>query len=113
MSHQKNGAKIMLNMRRIEELKSEVGEDDFAEVIELFCEEVEEALEALDTQTGNELGQNLHFLKGSALNIGFDQLGELCRVAEVKFAEGSNQCPDITGIKEAYSASRAAFCNLS
>jgi len=45
--------------------------EDFDEVVELFLEEVDEAIVALRDLTDlSELEPQCHFLKGSALNIG-------------------------------------------
>lgn len=97
----------MLNLARIDELKSEVGEDDFAEVVGLFCEEVEEVLDELTTIAKDTLPQKLHFLKGSALNIGMDHVGELCRVEELRLLSEPTATPDTDAIRTAYMASKA------
>ena len=62
----------MLDWIRIDELRDEVGQDDFGDIVGVFFEEAQEALENLrraDTVV-TLLGQ-LHFLQGSALNLGF------------------------------------------
>jgi hypothetical protein len=95
----------MLNMARIAELKAEVGEDDFAEVFDLFREEVEEVLEALPTVPQAELPGKLHFLKGSAFNIGLEGVGERCRLEEKRLIEDPQATPDIAGIRSLYDQS--------
>ncbi len=97
----------MLNLTRIAELKAEVGEDDFAEVFDIFCEEVEEVLDALPTIPQAELPGKLHFLKGSALNIGLDAVGERCRLEEKKLSEDPEATPDISEIRRLFSESMA------
>jgi len=69
----------MLDAARITELKQEVGLDDFVEVVGIFCEEVEEVLAELPQTPVTDIADKLHFLKGSALNIGMIGVGELCR----------------------------------
>lgn len=101
----------MLNKDRIEELRGEVGDDGFVEVIEIFCEEVEEVLEHLATP-GADLAERLHFLKGSALNIGMERVGALCLAAEDRLRFDANAVPDIATIRDAYAASRRALQNL-
>ncbi|MCV6594409.1 MAG: Hpt domain-containing protein [Silicimonas sp.] len=96
----------MINNARIEELKEEVGEEDLAEVIELFCEEVEEVLEGLDRVTAGEMAAQLHFLKGSALNIGLEAVSELCKTEEARLKADPTQMPDITAIRSTYAASK-------
>lgn len=71
----------MIDWERVAELQEEVGTEDFYEVVELFFEEVEEALDRLVTQNV-ATAESLHFLKGSALNLGFEELAALCKVAE-------------------------------
>jgi hypothetical protein len=59
----------MIDWIRIDELRDEVGQDDFGDIVGVFFEEAQEALENLrraDTVV-TLLGQ-LHFLQGSALN---------------------------------------------
>jgi HPt (histidine-containing phosphotransfer) domain-containing protein len=69
----------MINWDRVNELRHEVGEEDFAEVVAIFLEEVDAVLSRM--HPGAEpasLREDLHFLKGSALNLGFRALGALC-----------------------------------
>lgn len=69
----------MIDWARFEELRLEIGEDGIGEVVEIFLEEVEETLEVLGTpQTDEARAARLHFLKGSALNLGFTELAALC-----------------------------------
>lgn len=97
----------MLNTARIAELKSEVGEDDFAEVVEIFCEEVEEVLDALPGTALTLVPEKLHFLKGSAFNIGMDDVGRLCSAEESRIKSSHGATPDIVAIVAAYHASKA------
>lgn len=97
----------MLNATRIDELKQEVGEDDFAEVVSIFCEEVEDVLAELPTTSAGAMGEKLHFLKGSALNIGMDDVAELCRREEEHLRLSPAAVADIASIKAAYLASKS------
>lgn len=73
----------MIDWERIDELKEEVGLDDFVEIASLFLEEVEEILASLSTiQNPAALSDNFHSLKGSALNLGFSEMARLCALAE-------------------------------
>lgn len=96
----------MLDMSRIAELKAEVGEDDFAEVLALFCEEVEEVLTELENATQNAIAAKIHFLKGSAQNIGLERVGALCLEAEASLRMHPNARPDVRRIRDAYAASK-------
>lgn len=68
----------MIDWERVAELRRELGEEDFPEVAELFQTEVEETLEKLHTADEDEARARLHFLKGSALNLGFAALAQAC-----------------------------------
>ncbi len=62
----------MIDWTRVSELRDEIGAEDFGEIVEIFLEEVEEEISALRDGVENEaLEAKLHFLKGSALNLGF------------------------------------------
>ncbi len=77
----------MISWERVRELRDEIGEDDFCEVVDLFLEEVEEVLARLRAEPNPASYEaDLHFLKGSALNLGFQALGALCRDGEVRAA---------------------------
>lgn len=99
----------MINTARIQELKEEVGEDDLAEVIELFCEEVEEVLNALDATAQDAMPGQLHFLKGSALNIGLDAVSELCKAEELRLNSDPSALADVNAIRATYAASKEAL----
>ncbi len=97
----------MLNTNRIKELKQEVGEDDFVEVVGIFCEEVEEVLGQLPSTPASAMVEKLHFLKGSALNIGMSDVGELCRSEEERLKAAPGATADIAAIEATYQASKS------
>ena len=100
----------MIDWNRVDELRSDIGAEDFAEVIEIFLEEVEETMATLDSHAGSDgLTEALHFLKGSALNIGFRQLAELCDQGERHAAEGRHDEVPLVEIRRSYAASRSVF----
>jgi hypothetical protein len=66
----------MIDWTCVSDLREEVGDEDFQEVISLFVEEVESALAGLDPAA--PASEDLHFLKGSALNLGFTALARRC-----------------------------------
>lgn len=102
----------MVNWDRLSELREEVGEDDLAEVVTIFCEEVEEVLAILDVAAVAEIPNHLHFLKGSALNIGFKTLTERCQREEAKLKKDPNATLDILGIRSDYISSKAELEGL-
>ena len=51
----------MLNRARLDEIRAEVGDEDFAVVLEMFFEEIEEALDALTPEMDKSaLAERLH-----------------------------------------------------
>lgn len=100
----------MVNWDRIRELREEIGEEDYAEVVELFFAEVSAAIERLGRPgTDKEREADLHFLTGSALNLGFDALGRLCQAGEVRAVAGTLEDAEVRAVVETYHASRTAF----
>jgi len=99
----------MINKDRIEELREEVGEDELDEVIELFCEEVEDVLRDLRNVSQTEIAAQLHFLKGSAANIGLDGVSDICRQQESLLSESPNAALDISAIISTYEAEKLAL----
>lgn len=102
----------MVNWDRISELREEVGEDDLEEVVSLFFEEVEEVLATLDIAAPTELPGHLHFLKGSALNIGFAAVSNRCQAEEARLKENPEAACDIKGIQADYSASKSELAGM-
>lgn len=98
----------MIDWDRVRELREEIGADAFEEVLDLFLEEVETALAVLRTSApGDSLDAQLHFLKGSALNLGFAALADLCAHAEMRARAGEPVEPE--DIVRGYEDSKAAF----
>lgn len=99
----------MIDWDRVNELQDEVGEEDFAEVVELFLSEVEERLKLLDqNKPPNEIEEDMHFLKGSALNLGFSGLASFCQERETLAASGA-PVDGIAQTHEVYANSKSAF----
>lgn len=100
----------MISWDRVNELKEEVGKDDFAEIAEIFLEEVEEVIGRLKANpTEESLEEEFHSLKGSALNLGFSALSKLCHDGEQKAASGDFAAISLTPVFETYAQSRTEF----
>lgn len=99
----------MVNRDRINELRAEIGDDDVAEVVAIFCEEMEDVLSTLDTAPPDSLPSHLHFLKGSAMNIGLEDFGNLCRAEESRLARDPHATADIASVKLAYQSGKVTL----
>lgn len=98
----------MIDWDRVAELQAEVGAEEFAEVVDLFLDEVETTLARLG-QTPGQLEDELHFLKGSAWNLGFREFGALCQDGERLCAAGKGAGIDPGAVRESYARSKQAF----
>ena len=102
----------MIDWTRVKELCDEVGAEDFDEVIELFFEEVEEVTERVHaTSDIAALEGDLHFLKGSALSLGFRDFANLCQAGETASAQGNAAGVDVAAVLSSYAASKTIFLN--
>ncbi|WP_293573600.1 Hpt domain-containing protein [Phaeobacter sp.] len=99
----------MIDWPRVKELQDEVGPEDFAEVVEIFLEEVEGVIEKLNNPDRSALEQDLHFLKGSALNLGFQHFSSLCQHGERMSAQGEANSVNVPEIIASYQASKEEF----
>lgn len=99
----------MIDWGRVNELRLEIGADDFPEVVSLFMEEVDEVVARLPAiADAKGLESALHFVKGSALNLGFSALAALCQEGERRAAAGDTG-GDRALVSACYDASKAAF----
>ena len=104
------GRWIMIQWTRVNELRDEVGAEDFDEVVDLFLEEVEETIQDLSSDSSaNQMEQHLHFLKGSALNLGFRTFSDLCQDGERRSAKGETGTINIAAIVDGFERSKNIF----
>ena len=99
----------MIDWRRVQELMAEIGPDSFEEIVSLFLKEADEVVARLHTLSdARSVESDLHFLKGSALNLGFAELAQICQSGERNAATGSADVAmeTVIGI---YHQSRTAF----
>ena len=97
----------MINWQRVMELRDEIGADSLDEVVELFLDEVEAALMNLGGSASIEGA--LHFLKGSAANLGFEDFRALCAEGEAMAAAGKGNQVEVGRIIAIYAASKKRF----
>jgi len=96
----------MIDWSRVDELRSEVGEDAFDEVLELFLEEVDEVMDRLrDAPDPECLPADLHFVRGSALNLGLKEFCTICQGLEHRLAHGD--AVDLGTLLACYAESKA------
>lgn len=102
----------MICWDRVNELRDEVGVDDFNEVVEIFLEEVDEVMERLKSGPDYSTYEaELHFLKGSALNLGFSDLVSVCQQGEIT-ARGPDCAEiDLAQVIQVYEMSKVEFNN--
>lgn len=100
----------MIDWQRVAELREEVGEEDFDEIIDMFLEEVEETLQRMcAAQDTRKLKEDVHFLKGCALNLGFSAFSALCQQGESLSFKNPEKAIDPTAIDECYQISKRFF----
>jgi len=99
----------MIDWDRIRDLRAEIGPEDFAEVAAMFLEEADGAVDRLSSDaSAKAMEAELHFLKGAALNLGFEALSALCQDGERRAAAGDTAI-DLDAVRAAYFASKTAF----
>lgn len=100
----------MIDWTRVRELRDEIGDDDFGEVVVLFLQEADEVIARLG-RNGRQRSvvEDLHFLKGAALNLGFRDLAGSCSEAERLIA--ADQSIDLAAIAARFLSTRTAFMN--
>ncbi|MBK5934017.1 hypothetical protein C8N32_10926 [Rhodovulum imhoffii] len=97
----------MIDWIRVSQLREEVGHDAFEDVVALFMEEIDAVFVALSPNS--RLEEDLHFITGSALNLGFDALCRLCREESRKAKARGPGAVNIVALRDCYRASRSAF----
>jgi histidine phosphotransfer protein HptB len=80
----------MIDRARLTELKQEIGEEDFADVAEIFLEEMDEILTALCADPVAITPAAFHGLRGSATNLGFSGFAAACIDAEKRCQYGES-----------------------
>ena len=79
----------MIDRERLQELRREIGDEDFSDVVAMFLEEMGETLAGLLAEPGAADADALHGLRGSALNLGFSDFAAACTQAETRVAKGA------------------------
>lgn len=103
----------MIDWDRVHALRDEVGPEEFGEVVDLFLEEVDEKIAQIAAGRGGSAEEDMHFLKGAALNLGFEQLGALCRDSEALARSGQAEEVDLAAVFDCFEASRSDFLDAA
>jgi len=97
----------MIDWARIEDLRSEIGAEDFLEVVDMFLDEADEVVGQLSgPPLPDQVEGQLHFLKGAALNLGLTDLAAHCQDGERRAASGDAASVDLAQVVAVYTASR-------
>ena len=102
----------MIDWAQIKQLEEDIGEEDFGDVVSLFLAEVDEAVAQLGKNppdTSDKLAPALHFLKGSAYNLGFKAFGDYCSEGEKLSLEGKGEDVEIAKVITLYTDSKGVF----
>ena len=99
----------MIDWNRVIELYHEVGPSEFEPVLELFLDEVEGIVMRLLSDDRDELARDLHFLKGSASNLGFDAFAKLCDGCEAQVNRGETDGICLDEIVSCYATTKQMF----
>lgn len=97
----------MINWSRANALRNDVGEDTFDDIVTLFLDETQHVLDRLATST--DLEQDVHFIKGSALTLGFTDFATLCETAERAIAGDPHSDINLNALLTCYEKSKTAF----
>lgn len=86
---------MLINWTRVHELREEIGDDSFDEVVTLFLDESDSVIAR---GGAGFTPDDLHFLRGAALNLGFAELAAAC-----------SGTPDPRAITDLYRQSKASL----
>ncbi len=99
----------LIEWPRVWELRDEIGEQEFGEVVSLFLEETETMVDALVSAKPDALEGELHALKGAALNLGFSELAQLCATGEQLAKQGRAEDVALSPVLSCFFESRERF----
>ncbi|WP_439136501.1 Hpt domain-containing protein [Roseicyclus sp.] len=97
----------MIDWTRLNDLRADIGEADFADVARLFVSEMRERLVVLAADPNAATGADFHFLRGSAANLGLSEMVAACNAAEAACRVGKT--PDIAAVADAFATAIIAI----
>lgn len=102
----------MIDWEQIRQLEEDMGAEDLGDIVEVFLSEVEAALSDVARNPPTEpedMAARMHFLKGSAYNLGFEAFGSYCAKAEEAAHAGNTSEVSVTKARRLYSESKEIF----
>lgn len=98
----------MIDWNRIDELRAEIGAEDFCEVAGIFLQEIGDVIATMQQDAPvASLAEQMHFVKGGALNLGFTAVAALASDGEALANAG--RTVDVGAMANSFEASKAAF----
>lgn len=98
----------MIDWQHIKELEADLGADAFPDLVVVFLDEISEAVQAIEPPATPSEAQ-MHFLKGTALTLGFTDLGNRASDAETTLRNDPNAKLDLDELQSAYQSELAEF----
>lgn len=98
----------MIDWDRVHDIRAEVGAEEFGPLAEQFLAEIEGRLMRLGRSPA-QLFLDLHFLHGSALNMGFRELAALCLAGEGYLRDGRYDLVSPGELLACFIATRQAY----
>jgi len=96
-----------MNWTRLQELRDEVGADAFGEVLASFLEETDATAARLaQRQPDGGLEDDVHCMKGAALNLGLEELAAACATAETRARAQVAGTAEIDMVLDCYARAR-------
>lgn len=102
----------MINWDQVKQLEEDIGTENFGDVIVMFIDEVDEAIDNLrpsPTLEGEAMSSTMHFLRGSAANLGFKAFSECCAEGEKLAENGASGDVDLVTVVRLYDESKQNF----
>lgn len=99
----------LIDWAQLRELRSEIGPEDFAEVVAVFLSDADTLIDAIAGAGADGMEEALHAMKGSALNIGLTELARLCAEGESLAAQGRAEEVAVAPVLTCFARSRAAL----
>tara|TARA_R110000787_G_scaffold40444_2_gene100521 strand:- start:9563 stop:9934 length:372 start_codon:yes stop_codon:yes gene_type:complete len=100
----------MIDWAYVNGLRAGIGKDSFNEIVQVFFDETEDTLKRLeDAHRPIDITEELHFLQGSALNMGFVGFSAECRKSHDMSTDNADDMRHTAGLLATYGKSKTLF----